>query len=310
MSQKAVENPKNHIKTYNAFSDHATMVFVYAFTFLMALCVLVPLVFVIAASFSSPDALLSAKVFLWPVDFTLRGYKMVVEHDMLPTGFKNTIIYALLGTSINIFMTVIAAYPLSRKDLKIRNAVMMLFAFTMLFNGGLVPTYIMYTQLFHIRDTIWALIVPNLLLSPFNVILVRNYFRTNIPDSIVEAAKLDGASDLQTLTRVVLPISSPILGTIGLLSGLAYWNNWTNGLYYLVKRTDLYSIQNVLTNMLNNIQFLKTSAMDGINLDLSQLPSVGIRMAIAVIALIPVMIAYPLIQKSFVKGIVVGGVKG
>ena len=117
MSQKAVENPKNHIKTYNAFSDHATMVFVYAFTFLMALCVLVPLVFVIAASFSSPDALLSAKVFLWPVDFTLRGYKMVVEHDMLPTGFKNTIIYALLGTSINIFMTVIAAYPLSRKDL-------------------------------------------------------------------------------------------------------------------------------------------------------------------------------------------------
>ena len=126
----------------------------------------------------------------------------------------------------------------------------------------------------------------------------------------MEAAKLDGASDLQTLTRVVLPISSPILGTIGLLSGLAYWNNWTNGLYYLVKRTDLYSIQNVLTNMLNNIQFLKTSAMDGINLDLSQLPSVGIRMAIAVIALIPVMIAYPLIQKSFVKGIVVGGVKG
>ena len=135
-------------------------------------------------------------------------------------------------------------------------------------------------------------------MSPFNVILMRNYFKTNIPDAIIEAAKLDGASELRTLVN-------------GLMSGLAYWNDWTNGLYYLVKRTDLYSIQNVLTNMLNNIQFLKTATqLQGINIEMGTLPSVSIRMAIAVVAVIPVMIVYPFIQKSFVKGIVIGGVKG
>ena len=148
-------------------------------------------------------------------------------------------------------------------------------------------------------------------MSPFNVILMRNYFKTNIPDAIIEAAKLDGASELRTLVNVVLPMSTPIIGTIGLMSGLAYWNDWTNGLYYLVKRTDLYSIQNVLTNMLNNIQFLKTEPqLQGINIEMGTLPSVSIRMAIAVVAVIPVMIVYPFIQKSFVKGIVIGGVKG
>ena len=148
-------------------------------------------------------------------------------------------------------------------------------------------------------------------MSPFNVILMRNYFKTNIPDAIIEAAKLDGASELRTLVNVVLPMSTPIIGTIGLMSGLAYWNDWTNGLYYLVKRTDLYSIQNVLTNMLNNIQFLKTATqLQGINIEMGTLPSVSIRMAIAVVAVIPVMIVYPFIQNSFVNGIVIGGVKG
>lgn len=148
-------------------------------------------------------------------------------------------------------------------------------------------------------------------MSPFNVILMRNYFKTNIPDAIIEAAKLDGASELRTLVNVVLPMSTPIIGTIGLMSGLAYWNDWTNGLYYLVKRTDLYSIQNVLTNMLNNIQFLKTATqLQGINIEMGTLPSVSIRMAIAVVAVVPIMIVYPFIQKSFVKGIVIGGVKG
>ena len=272
---------------------------------LMTVLALLPILLLLVASITDEQELIKNGYSFFPKQLSLYSFQYIFRSSAtIFRAYGITLFVTIVGTLANM------AYPLSRPEVKCRNTVTFLVFFTMLFNGGLVPTYIMYTQLFHIRDTIWALIVPNLLLSPFNVILVRNYFRTNIPDSIVEAAKLDGASDLQTLTRVVLPISSPILGTIGLLSGLAYWNNWTNGLYYLVKRTDLYSIQNVLTNMLNNIQFLKTSAMDGINLDLSQLPSVGIRMAIAVIALIPVMIAYPLIQKSFVKGIVVGGVKG
>ena len=278
---------------------------------LMTVLALLPILLLLVASITDEQELIKNGYSFFPKQLSLYSFQYIFRSSAtIFRAYGITLFVTIVGTLANMTLTVTLAYPLSRPEVKCRNTVTFLVFFTMLFNGGLVPTYIMYTQLFHIRDTIWALIVPNLLLSPFIVILVRNYFRTNIPDSIVEAAKLDGASDLQTLTRVVLPISSPILGTIGLLSGLAYWNNWTNGLYYLVKRTDLYSIQNVLTNMLNNIQFLKTSAMDGINLDLSQLPSVGIRMAIAVIALIPVMIAYPLIQKSFVKGIVVGGVKG
>ena len=235
MSQKAVENNKNHIKTYNAFSDHATMVFVYAFTFLMALCVLVPLVFVIAASFSSPDALLSAKVFLWPVDFTLRGYKMVVEHDMLPTGFKNTIIYALLGTSINIFMTVIAAYPLSRKDLKIRNAVMMLFAFTMLFNGGMIPTYLLVRDL-GLVDTIWAMVLPNAM-AVWNLIITRTYFQTTIPDEMLESANIDGCDDFKFLIKMVVPLSVPIIAVNVLLYAVGHWNSYFNAMMYLNNNT-------------------------------------------------------------------------
>ena len=268
---------------------------------IMTVLALLPILLLFVASITDEQELIKNGYSFFPKKLSLYSFQYIFRSSAtIFRAYGITLFVTIVGTLANMTLTVTLAYPLSRPEVKCRNTVTFLVFFTMLFNGGLVPTYIMYTQLFHIRDTIWALIVPNL----------RNYFRTNIPDSIVEAAKLDGASDLQTLTRVVLPISSPILGTIGLLSGLAYWNNWTNGLYYLVKRTDLYSIQNVLTNMLNNIQFLKTSAMDGINLDLSQLPSVGIRMAIAVIALIPVMIAYPLIQKSFVKGIVVGGVKG
>ena len=151
---------KNKLIRYNSLSDHLTMAFVWIFTVFMVLVILVPLVFVVAASFSSPEALLSAKVFLWPVDFTLRGYRMVIEHEMLPTGFKNTFIYAILGTCINVVMTVLAAYPLSRRDLKIRNAVMMLFAFTMLFNGGMIPTYLLVRNL-GMLDTIWAMVIPN-----------------------------------------------------------------------------------------------------------------------------------------------------
>lgn len=277
---------------------------------LMTIIALTPIVLLFIASITDEQELIKNGYSFFPKKLSLYSFQYIFRSSAtIFRAYGITLFVTAVGTLANMTLTVMLAYPLSRPELKCRNTITFLVFFTMLFNGGLVPTYIMYTQMFHIRDTLWAQIIPSMLLSPFNVILVRNYFRTNIPDSIVEAAKLDGASDMQTLARVVLPISSPILGTIGLLSGLAYWNNWTNGLYYLVKRTDLYSIQNVLTNMLNNIQFLKTSAVD-VNMDLSQLPSVGIRMAIAVIALIPVMIAYPLIQKSFVKGIVVGGVKG
>ena len=274
-------------------------------------CVL-PLLLLTMASFTDEQILTKNGYSFFPEKMSLASYQYIFKASTTVfRAYGITFLITIIGTIAHLFMTITLAYPLTRPSVRGRNVIAFFVFFALLFNGGLVPTYIMYTQLFHIRDTIYALLIPSFLMSPFNVILMRNYFKTNIPDAILEAAKLDGAKETQTLVQVVLPMSSPIIGTIGLMAGLAYWNDWTNGLYYLVKRTDLYSIQNVLTNMLNNVQFLKSATqMQGINLELGTIPSVGIRMAIAVVAIVPVMIVYPFLQKSFVKGIVIGGVKG
>lgn len=182
--------------------------------------------------------------------------------------------------------------------------------FTMLFNGGMIPSYMMWTQTFHIKDSFWALIMPSLLLSGFAVIMMRTYFSTNIPDNIVEAAMIDGASELKILLHIVIPMSKPIISTVGLMTALAYWNDWLNGLYYLTKRTDLYTIQNLLNRLISSADFLRNNQANSMIAANIQVPSVGVRMAIAVIAIIPILLIYPFFQKGFVKGIVIGGVKG
>ena len=221
-----------------------------------------------------------------------------------------TILSTLCGTLLNVSITALLAYPLSRKDLVGRNFFSFLVFFTLLFSGGMIPSYMMWTQTFHIKDTFWALILPNLLMNGFGVIVMRTYFTTNIPNEIIEAARMDGAGEMRTLTRIVLPLSKPILSTIALMSGLAYWNDWMNGMYYLVKRTDLYTIQNLLNRLISSADFISNNAANSAITSGITIPSVGIRMAIAVIALIPIMIIYPFLQKGFVKGIVIGGVKG
>lgn len=278
---------------------------------LTLLCVL-PMLLLVMASFTDEATLTANGYSFFPEKFSTASYEYIFKaSNTVFRAYGITFLVTIVGTVCNIVFTIGLAYPLSRPELKGRNILAFLVFFTMLFNGGLVPTYIIYSQVFHIRDTIFALLIPTFLMSAFNVILMRNYFKTNIPDAIIEAAHLDGASELRTLINVVLPISPPIIGTIGLMAGLAYWNDWTNGLYYIVQHKELYSIQNVLTTMLNNVQFLKSSAqLQGINIELGTLPSVGIRMAIAVVAVVPIMVVYPFIQKSFVKGIVIGGVKG
>ncbi len=279
---------------------------------ILALMCILPLILLTMASFTDEKVLMLNGYSFFPQKLSLVAYQYIFKaSNTIFRAYGITFFVTGVGTLLNVLMTIGLAFPLSRSTLKGRNFIAFIVFFTMLFNGGLVPTYIMYSQIFHIRDTMFSLLVPSFLLSPFNVILMRNYFKTNIPESIIEAAKVDGASEIQVLINVALPLSRPIIGTIALMSGLAYWNDWTNGLYYIVRRTDLYNIQNVLTNMLNNIQFLKTATqLQGVNLELGSIPSVGIRMAIAVIAIIPVMIIYPFIQKSFVKGIIIGGVKG
>ncbi len=285
--------------------------FVYFIMTLLALACLLPIVLLFTASVTDEQTLVVNGYSFFPEKFSIYAYQYIFNAGTtILKAYGITFFVTVIGTSINVLITLLLAYPLSRKSLKGRNVISFLIFFTMLFNGGLVPSYIMWTQIFHIRDSIAALLVPNLLMSAFNVIMMRNYFSSNIPESLIEAAELDGASEVRTLFSVILPLSKPIIATVGLMAGLAYWNDWMNGLYYLLRRTDLYGIQSVLNTMINNVQFLSSQAAAQGGAAAGSLPSTGIRMAIAVIAIVPVLIVYPFVQKYFVKGIVVGGVKG
>ena len=188
----------------------------------------------------------------------------------------------------------------------------MLYEVITLFNGGLVPTYINYTNVFAIKNTFWALLVPSLLCNGFNVLLMKSYYVTSIPGEVTEAAFIDGASEFCVFYRIALPLAKPIVATIGLFSGIGYWNDWMNGFIYLTKRTDLYTIQNLLNRMMQNIQFLTqySSNIKEAGVGLASIPSVSIRMAMAVVGILPIIIVYPFVQKNFVKGITLGGVKG
>lgn len=221
-----------------------------------------------------------------------------------------TILVTVIGTAVSLIITSLFAYAVSNKKLPGGGVLMFLCVFTMLFNGGIVATYYTYSNLFHIKDTIWALIVPSLLMNPFNTILMKNYFTNSISPSIQEAARIDGASEFKIFGRIVLPLSLPILATIGMMTAIAYWNDWTNGLYFLSERNGAkyFTIQLVLNSINNNINFLANSTSLASTANVS-LPSTTMRMAIAVIGILPIMIAYPFFQKYLVKGIAMGGVK-
>ena len=209
---------------------------------------------------------------------------------------------------MNLVMTVLIAYPLSRKDLPGRNIFAFYLFFTMLFNGGLVPSYIMWTRTFHIQNTIWALLIPNLMLNAYNVIMMRTYFTQSIPTEIIEAAKIDGAHEGTILVKVILPMAKPIIATIALLVSLAYWNDWMNGLYYLTD-DGMYSIQVLLTKIMRNLDMIKEASSTGKTV-MANVPSTSVRMAIAFLGVLPVLAAYPFFQKFVGKGITVGAVKG
>ena len=276
--------------------------------FLVLAC-LVPFWLLIVSSFTSETYLVQNGYSMMPKEFSMAAYNFLfATRDSIVQAYKMSIIIAVCGVTASVVMTILFAYPLSRTNLPGRSFFSLILFFTMLFNGGLVPTYLVYTNLVHVKDTIWAMIVPYLLFNPFLVIMMRTYFTTSIPHEVIEAAMLDGASETQTLVKVVVPMSKPIIATISLMTLIAYWNNWTNGVYFIQTRRDLFGIQNYLNSVISNIAFLQTHSTSSINA--SQLPSISIRMALAVIAIIPILIAYPFFQKSFVAGITVGSVKG
>lgn len=296
---------KSKIKHYTRGTDHLFMIIVYAFCAISLIAIIIPLIFVLAASFSSPDALLSAKVFLWPVDFTLRGYKMVFDHDLLPRSFWNSIVYTVVGTTINLVLTVLAAYPLSRKDLAVRNPVMMLFAFTMLFNGGMIPTYLLVRDL-HLLDTMWAFLLPTAI-SVWNLIITRTYFQSSIPMEIYESASIDGCNDFQFLIKMVIPLSVPILAVNVLLYAVGHWNSFFNEMIYLSTNTK-FPLQLILRDILLNDQSAGT--MDVTEQLERQKTQYLLQYSSMVVGTVPLMLLYPAVQKYFIKGIMVGAIKG
>lgn len=277
---------------------------------LCLLCVL-PFVLLIVSSITDEATLVKFGYSFIPSKISFDAYKYLFSSpDAIVRGYGITILVTVVGTSLNLLLTTLFAYPLSRHDLPGRGIFAFILFFSMLFNGGIVPSYIMWSQMFHIKNTIWALIIPNLMMNAFYIIMMRTNFNTNIPDALIEAARIDGASEWKILFSIVLPISKPILATVTLMVGLSYWNDWINGLYYITQ-DKYYSIQVLLNRMLQDVQFLKTSTLSSQSgALLSSLPSVGIKMAVAVMGILPILIIYPFFQKYFVKGITVGAVKG
>ena len=277
------------------------------------LCALLPFILLFVGSFTDNAWALEHGFTFFPQKFSVEAYRYILDKwQLIGRGFMMTIIVAALGTAISLGISTLFAYGISKSEIPGMKLISFLLIFTMLFNGGLVSTYYCYVNLYHIKDKVWALIVPNFLMNAFNVILIRNYFVTSIPASLEEAARIDGATEYRTFSSIVLPLSKPIMATIGLLTALTYWNDWTNGLYYLSRRNGakFYTIQNILNNINENLQsILKASTSEIGGGSTADMPSTTIRMAIAVVGILPVVVAYPFFQKYFVKGITLGGVK-
>ncbi|MFE5324389.1 carbohydrate ABC transporter permease [Paenibacillus sp. NPDC056579] len=279
---------------------------VYAVTFIIFLLVLYPILYTLSASFSSPQALVAGKVWLWPVDFGFEGYKAVLQYKDVWVGYSNSIFYMVVGTLINVVMTIAAAYPLSRKDFAGRKFIMMTFAFTMIFSGGLIPNYLLVKEL-GLLNTRWALLIPNAM-SVFNVVMTMTFFRSNIPDELLESAKIDGCSNFRFLVSIVLPVSGAIIAVITLFYAVEHWNEFFSALLYLNKKS-MFPLQIYLREILtmNTADQLTTSIADqNQRLYLNEL----LKYSLIIFSSLPLMVMYPFIQKHFVRGVMIGSIKG
>lgn len=275
-----------------------------------ALLALLPFILLITASFTDNYVALAQGYSYFPKKWSLEAYQyLLLKKNTIGQAYFMSIAVTAVGVVLSLAMTSLFAYATSQHGIPGMKLVNFLLLFTMLFSGGMVSYYYVFVKFYHLRDTFWAQVFPGLM-SAFNVILMRNYFKSNISPSLVEAARLDGASEFRIYSKIVMPLSLPINATIGLLTGLGYWNNWTNGLYFLTGRNGAkyYTLQNILNNINKNIELLKAVSEDMVNETL-KFPSTSIRMAIAVVGIVPMLILYPFFQKYFVKGITLGGVK-
>ena len=306
MSLNKAKKNKNKVKLYHSVPDRILTGSVWALLLIIMVAILVPLMFVLASSFSDPSAVSAGKVLLWPVDFSLVGYQAIFQSPSILRGFINSVEYTLVGTVISVTLTLFAAYPLSRVDLKIRGPVMFLFTVTMFFSGGMIPTYLVVSKL-HLIDTFWAMVIPSAM-GVWNVILTKTYIQSSKPLEIYESASIDGCTDWKYFTGMVLPLSKPIIAVMVLLYAVGKWNDFFSGLLYLND-----SSRQPLQMILRNILVMSDSV--GINMNLAEQMNrqelkTLLQYSLIVVSSVPVLLLYPLIQKHFVKGIMMGSIKG
>ncbi|MBQ9197845.1 MAG: carbohydrate ABC transporter permease [Clostridia bacterium] len=288
--------------------DKAFQMAVNVICVLIGIVTLYPLIYVLSASFSNPIRILDGSVVIWPVEATSGAYSRVFASQNVQTGYLNTLYYAVVGTSINLLLTICAAYPLSRRDMRGRTFFTFMITFTMFFSGGMIPLFLTVKQV-GLLNTRMSIILPTAI-NATNMLIMRNYFINSIPNELIEAAEIDGCSPLNTMLRVVLPLSKSILAVIMIYYMVAHWNAYFNALLYLTTKKEYYPLQVFLRQILLLSQMGDMAESTGVN-DVNQmLLYVSLKYAIIVVSAVPLLILYPMMQKFFEKGIMMGAIKG
>jgi putative aldouronate transport system permease protein len=296
----------NESKAVRSRDDRIFDALVYTIAGIVLLLVLYPLLFVVSASFSDPISVIDGKVWLLPQGFTFTPYLHVFENESIWSGFRNTILYTLIGTFVNIILTILAAYPLSQKDLPGRKALMFIITITMFFSGGLIPTYLLIKELGMI-NTVWAMIVPGAI-STYNLIVMRTFFQNGVPFELQESAWIDGASNFRLLLTIVIPLSMPIIAVMVLFYGVGHWNAYFNAMIYLKDR-ELFPLQLILREILILNQS-DNMGLDGAGMTERVMMAESIKYSVIIVSSIPVLLLYPFVQKYFVQGVMIGSIKG
>ena len=304
--KKNIDAMNHPTKVKESIGERIYTIVVYLLLILISATIILPLLHIISGSFSDPMQLLTGNVSFWPKGFTTSMYEKVLKDASIWKGYLNTILYTVLGTLISVTLTACAAYPLSRKDLFGRNIFISLFIFTMFFNGGMIPTFLLVKS-YGLLNTVWALVLPGAV-PIFNVILVMNFFAA-VPKELEEAAFIDGANPLQVLTKIFIPISKPVLATVSLFSIVGSWNDFYSGLIYMSKAA-YYPLMTYIQSLQINVEDLIKQGNLSAVVDSASLGNTNLNAAKIVIAVIPLLLIYPLLQRYFVSGIVVGSVKG
>lgn len=274
---------------------------------LLLVVIMYPLIYIVSASFSSPYAVSSGQVVLWPVDLSLQGYTAVFKNATVFTGYKNTIIYTALGTAINIIVTMAAAYPLSRRDMPFRDFFMLVFSFTMIFSGGMIPLYIQIKDL-HMIDSLWAMVLPGAM-SVYNMIIARTFLQSSIPNELLEAAQIDGCSDVRYFFSILLPLSKALLAVLVLFYAIGHWNAYFNAFLYLNSQNK-FPLQIVLRQILLANSIASNMVVDPEVAAAKQGMAELLKYSLIMVSTVPVMCLYPFVQKYFVKGVMIGSIKG